>query len=266
VVKKRKSTNKAAARAKRRSKSARPGWIVMALLIGSVAAYAVVTRGVPRIKGLITSMGSMPIKSIIVQGTEQVNGDKVLTAAGIMAGVCIDHAQLDSLKNAFLKNPWVDKVEVSRWAGKVMVSVVERKPIVLVSVGRVYQMDRGGVLLPLPAGEYLNAPIVCGLADTVDANGVRHIRRYQLEAFLAFWDALASQDPPWRRNLAQADFSRPGSVRITLEAHSAIIELGRDSYETKINQVSQLLETMRAERAPQPRTIDLRYENLAFVE
>jgi cell division septal protein FtsQ len=255
-----------APRAGRRGRRVKPGWVVLALLLGSVVAYAAMTSGKPLLKEAIRAVCSTSIRNVVVKGTEQVNGSTIVSAAGIMAGISIDRARLDSLKNAFLRNPWVDRVNISRWAGNLVVSVVERKPIVLVSAGHVYQMDRAGVLLPLSSGEYLNAPVVCGLADTIDNNQVHRIRRAGLEEFLTFWDALASQDPPWRRTLAQIDFTAMRTIRLTLAAHTTVIEIGRDHAEAKISQISQMLERLRRENDPQPRIINLRYENLAFVE
>jgi cell division septal protein FtsQ len=266
VAKRSPHRKKSPPRASRRNRRVKPGWIVLSIMVGLVAAYSAVTAGKPRLKQMVRSLLTTDVRSVVVKGTEQVNGDKMVSTAGIMAGVKIDRAKLDSLKSAFLRNPWVDKVNISRWAGRVVVSVVERKPIVLVSVGKVFQMDRGGVLLPLPAGDYLHAPLVCGLPDTTGAEGVHRIRTAGLDAFLDFWDALSRQDPPWRGSLAQIDFTAPHAIRLTLEAHSTVIEIGRDNVETKISQVSQMLDRLHRENGPQPRVVNLRYENLAFVE
>jgi cell division protein FtsQ len=244
-------------------------WSGLVIAVGGIIAIAVtgVLAGVSRFDGWVSSSSFMKLKNIVIHGTEQVNDSTMLKSAGITAGMTLTNINPEVLRNAFLKNPWVEKVEVKKWfPGKLIVSVVERKPIVLVNLGSVYQMDRAGVLLPLPTGDFLDAPVVCGLADTVDQNRVRRITAKSLSRFTAFWDALERMNPAWQRQIAQIDLTKSAAIRITLAAHSTIIEIGTDDLNTKIDQVTKLLQVMKREGDRQPRLINLSYENMAFVQ
>lgn len=252
-----------------RSRAGFARWSGLVIAVAGIITIAVtgVLAGVSRFDGWVSGSSFMKLKNIVIHGTEQVNDSILLKSAGISAGMALTKINPQILKDAFLKNPWIEKVEVRKWfPGKLVVSIVERRPIVLVNLGSVYQMDRAGVLLPLPAGDFLDAPVVCGLTDTVDRNRVRRITAQSLARFTAFWDALERANPAWRRQVAQIDLTKPAAIRLTLAAHPAIIEIGTDKLPAKIEQVTRLLQTIKKEGDRQPRLINLSYENMAFVQ
>lgn len=203
------------------------------------------------------------VASIRLEGAIRVDGAEAVRLSGIKAGMPLLSIKPGICEKAICTNAWVKGAHVSRYfPNTVVIRLTERAPLALVSAGRVRYMDDCGVLLPLFAGTYSNLPVVCGLgrdsAGCVPGAALARVKR--------FLSDCAAGDEAMAHRISQIDFSRECSVRLTMEDLGTTVEMNDADAGTQMRRLARLVEYGLADRAAKPARIDMRYENLAYVE
>lgn len=208
----------------------------------------------------------LSVRAIAVHGVEHLDNNAIVKAAGLLPGMPLLDVKAGAIREVLRRNPWVRDVSVRRRPnGTVNVRVVERKPIVLANVGRVYQMDDQGILLDMPIGSYLSMPIVSGLRDTTDQYGRRCIRGGDLRRFTTFWERARMIDERQFSHVSQLDFSEEELVRLAFDNRPETVEMSTAEVEKRMTQLWQLVAALGDEKVLEPATIDMCYNNIAFL-
>ncbi|MBD3314690.1 MAG: FtsQ-type POTRA domain-containing protein, partial [Chitinivibrionales bacterium] len=140
--------------------------VVGALTLTALVLYAA-KIGVQKAITMAARAELFKIDKVVVKGTDQLDDVQVLAEAAIDTGASMLRLKVSEVRERLCRNVRVSRVKIMRLPpGKVTVRITERKPIALVNLGAVYQVDADGVLLPLTRGLCANVPLFTGLRDT----------------------------------------------------------------------------------------------------
>lgn len=148
------------------------GLLGLAALAVFLAAAAPVYLWWPRIAGLgrdvyssLLNHAYFSVREIKVRGAEKVGGDEIVAMAGLSHGMRIWQIDPVSIEKKIEKHPWVKRVVVRReFPQRVVIEVEERVPKAIVVLGRLYYVDRDGVVFKdVGEGEKVDLPMLTGL-------------------------------------------------------------------------------------------------------
>jgi cell division protein FtsQ len=97
----------------------------------------------------------LAVRSVQVDGAATLPADQVREAAGIVDGTPLLRVDVDAARSRVARLPQVASVEVTRgWPDRVVITVVERKPVAVVEdQGQRTLIDAGGVLFDTISGD-----------------------------------------------------------------------------------------------------------------
>ena len=223
-----------------------------AAVIGAVKAVAWVNRS-----PLFT------VATIRVEGAVRVDQAEAVRLSGIKAGMCMTAVNPGVCEQGICKNAWVRGAKVSRhFPNTVVLRLTERTPIALVNAGRVRYTDDSGLLLPLFSCTYSNLPVVSGLGR--DSAG--YLAGASVQRLKRFLDDCNSEAPQLARRISQLEFTQHNTVRLRMEDLGATIEMNDAEGCIGMRRLARLSDFAAAGPSALPKSINLCYENLAFVQ
>src|SRR5205823_697082 len=145
--------------------------LVALLALVLLAAFA---RIAPR---AARELGRLPLFQagrIEVTGLLYLSPDEVRPAIPVRSGESLFDVRPTDIVRALTRNPRIESASVTLLPAAVRVNVRERRPFVLVNVGRLLEVDSTGVILPpLGRGLIADRPVVTGLAVVSHRPGTR---------------------------------------------------------------------------------------------
>lgn len=241
---------------------------VIAFVLIAGLGYSVIYFGHDRIiklKKNFEDSALLSVKEIKVRGAKNVAEDNVLALSGLKPGMKIFQINGKKVDTLLSSNPWVENVKLVRnLSGFISLEINERKPIAIVNLGNIYQIDIHGMVLSLTGGANLSLPLVSGLKDTVDYLGRQVIRADHLKRLKTFYRQVRDVDGDMMNRISQVDLSDSEKVRITFQSSPTLFELETESLALRLNHLKKLLEVI-VDMAQLPARINLCYQNLAFV-
>ncbi len=112
----------------------------------------------------------LKVTSVRVEGNRILDDEEVLILAGIKKGDNLFKVNLYAVQERVYRNLFVKSASVKREVPNcIVLSIVERVPIVAAIVGRVHYLDNEGYILP-PAepGDIMDLPVITGTLDKTD--------------------------------------------------------------------------------------------------
>ncbi len=108
------------------------------------------------------------VDEIIMSPTRHVQPGSLLRWAGVSPGMSIWHTAPRRLARKIAGHPWIRTATVRReLPRRLVIEVIEREPLALISLDRLYQVDRRGVVFAaLGEDDRLNLPLITGLGET----------------------------------------------------------------------------------------------------
>jgi len=191
----------------------RPGWIVLALLVAGGALWVerdAIARTAPY-RALFT------VRSVQVEGETYLTEGDVRALAGLDRPVDFVRVDLRRAEARVRKEPRIARVSIERaFPRRIVISVVERRPVVLVRAGRMLEVDRAGVILgPLAAGVAPDVPLVDGVR-VKDARPGRTIDDPRLLRAIRQLDAMQLPEVALGRPVSEIDVSEDRTTVVTL--------------------------------------------------
>ena len=208
----------------------------------------------------------LEIDRLVVTGNNQVPGASVLEAVDGLRGQNLILTDLGIWRERLLRSPWIRDAALRRsLPSTVEIAVQERAPIMLVRIdGRLFLADEQGVVIDGygPAFSGFDLPIVDGIRVAQPAPGVSldaERTRLAVRAITALRSA-----PDLMQRLSQVDVTDAHNARVRLAGDTAVLHLGEDQFQQRLESYLQLAETLRASVAD-IEYVDLRFGNRVFV-
>ena len=189
-----------------------------------------------------------PVTRLAVRAEfEHVSAEQIRAAAEPGLGQGFFAMQLDQVRDAVARLPWVERVEArKRWPDTVELVVYEQQPYAHWSGGRL--VNRTGQLFSVPGGELLQGlPRLAGPDERLD-----DVLRFHSDCLRELGGSGLVLDA--------VDLSPRGGWRLHLGADT-VVELGREDAMLHLKRFLDVWPRIAATRALPPQSVDLRYAN-----
>ncbi len=223
--------------------------------------------GARKASGLIDTVDFLQVKMVEIRGVEHIDTTKVRSLAAIQPGISMLDLKTRDIQERIQKNPRVAQVKVRRKIPHTMViAVTEREPVAFVNLGVIYMTDRKGFLWPLKSHTYWNLPIISGVADTLIDDTYHRLKKDAVEKMNRFFKDTERLDGRVPLRISQIDFSREDAVCIKIESSPLYALIKSSQVVEDLKHLQEILTTMDDNTDKMPSFVDLRYNNLAFVQ
>lgn len=208
----------------------------------------------------------LQIDRLVVTGNERVPSATLLEAVDGLKGQNLVWTDLDEWRARLLRSPWVRDVALRRsLPSTIEIAVSERVPTVIARIGgRLFLMDDGGLVIDQHGPRYagFDLPIVDGLEI---ANPVPGSQADPARAALAsrVIESLRER-PELAKRVSQIDVADPHNAHVTLTGDPAVLLLGEDQFQQRIESYLQLADRLRT-TVPVIDYVDLRFGERVFV-
>lgn len=204
----------------------------------------------------------LAVSRIRVEGNQRLADGEILEALDLRQGTNILNLDLEELKRKLLLSPWVKDVQLTRMLPATLtLRVVEREPLGIAVLSRLYLMDEEGTFLDELGPRYadLAPPLVRGL-EGWDGNLSSD------SAALAgrVLGALAGRER-LEAAVSEVDVSEgPRAIRILLRNPPLTVLLAEDGLIPRLAEILPLTEGI-LERFPAVEAVDLRFEGRVYL-
>lgn len=190
----------------------------------------------------------LKLDKIEVQGCQRTDPRQVVEAASVAAQTPILELSLKEISQRVAYLPWVRSCIVRRVLPDTLsLKVIERHPIALIRLDRLYYVDEDGTTFKEPGpGEPLDLPVVTGWDDDAWKRGER---RDLIES--ALWILKVVQGHPTLAKIGISEIrcSENGDITIyTLDG--TMILLGAENIELKLRRLEEVYKGLVARRLP----------------
>lgn len=136
-------------------------------LTASLVVLSMAVLVVYELYGFLGKTTFLRLDRIEVSGQKRLKQEEILAAASVKVGDDLLSLRLTRIGEQLVKNPWIESVRVRRsFPHSLSISVVEREPVGIVSMGYLYYLDgKGEIFKPLQEGDRLDYPVITGLSE-----------------------------------------------------------------------------------------------------
>jgi hypothetical protein len=235
--------------------------VVVALVsLCGVLIYAAI-HSAGRISAMMERSNLLKVNNLCIKGNTTVSTDEIMNCLKPLIPEKVYRIDKKKLLKAGRGFAPVEKLRIGwNWAGKVTVTVLERKPVALVNFGRISCVDRHGVVYPLQKAMTEPLPLVSGLKDSVGAGGLKMIAGKDMHCLLSILKGAGEVGRNFERRISQIDMNRHDGVRIKFEDSPTVFLIDG---EERLRHVDRMRELFREEDPPP--FINMCFRNLAFV-
>ena len=240
----------------------RPGWIGLLVL----ALGAALWTGRDALAHTAPWRTLFTVRSVEVEGETYLSETDVRVAAGLAKPVDFARVDLARAEAKLMKEPRIESAQVVRaLPRRIVIKIVERKPVLLVRAGRLLEADRRGVILPpLASGVAADVPLV----DGVRVKDVRPGKRITDPAFaraLRQLDAITRPEVALGHPVSEIDVSDADLTVVTLAPDGVDVLLPTEPPSVRPLSALRVVLADLATRGLSATRIDLRGEEVIAV-
>lgn len=208
-----------------RRRGVKPGWFVLAFLLVAALAFA----GRERLAKTAPYRFAFMVPRVTVAGCVYLGESGVRKAAGLDRPVDFLRADLKKAHARLMKSPRVERARIVRaLPRRIVIEIVERRPVAVVRGGRMFETDARGVILPpLVSGVASDVPVVSGVR-VADARSGRTIADPRFARALRHLRALARPAVGLPLPISQVDVSDADRTVVTLAPDGVDVFLPRE--------------------------------------
>ncbi len=237
---------------------------VVAVLIGLALCGGKLGYG--KLVAAIDGSSFLTIKKITVTGNEHIAAASIVEQCNFGTIRKLYHLKPDSIVAVLNTDPWISRARcVKRWWGEVVIDVRERKPIALLHSGTVHLIDDEGVILPVEPGKTYELPMLSSMPVGKGRDGRQHCDSVVFERARRLITAIRNEDGALLKRISQMDMQPADGARCRFAAGNAEVTIGADVGARQLRNLRHLLGVLDSEGSG-PKVIDMRYQNLAFVQ
>ncbi len=215
---------------------------------GIGVALAASLWGLERDSGLLLAP-HLRVKKIEVKGCQRTNQQQIVEVTSIPPHTPILKLDLKTIAQRVESLTWVRSCEVRRiLPNKVSLKIVERRPVALLHLGRLYYVDEDGTPFKEPTpGETLDYPILTGWEGLGWEKGEGKALIQEALGFLR-----EMQDCPHlsKEAISEIHLDEIGELTIFLARRGTMINLGRGDVGLKLRRLEKVWKWITTRRLP----------------
>jgi cell division protein FtsQ len=218
------------------------------LLAVILAAFIAFIWGLERGTRLLLA-SQLELDKIEVQGCLRTDPQQIIKAAAVSPETPMLDLRLKEISRRVEALPWVRSCLVRRvWPDKLALQVVERNPIALIRLDKLYYVDEDGTPFKQPApGEALDYPIVTGW----EAEEWRQGKRKDLiEEALWFIREVRNQPSLSQEGVSEIQCSDIGDLTIFMVQGGTVIHMHGGDMELKVRRLEEVWKSVAAKHLP----------------
>ncbi|MCL2760032.1 MAG: FtsQ-type POTRA domain-containing protein [Desulfuromonadales bacterium] len=212
--------------------------------------------------GFIGHRAFFKVDKINISGLERLSKDEVQQMASVKQGDDLLKLNISKIGEQLSKNPWIANVKVQRnLPDSVSISIVERKPVAIVSMGYLYYMDSNGdVFKPLQEGDNLDFPVVTGLSEDdfiKDPSGAKETLAGVLELLK---DMRQSGSQVLMSDISEIHYDKGYGYTMFTLSNGLPIRVGMDDFGNKIQRFCKIYNELQLQLS------NLQYVDLDYAD
>jgi cell division protein FtsQ len=237
-----------------RRRGIKPGWIALAVLVVAALGFA----GRDRVARTAPYRLAFLVPRASVEGCVYLGEAEVRKAAGLDRPVDFLRVDLKKARARLLKAPRVEKAKIERaLPRRIVITIVERRPVAVVRGGRMFETDGRGVILPpLVSGVAPDVPVVSGVR-VADARAGRAIADPRFARALRHLVALGRPAVGLPLAISQVDVSDADRTVVTLAPDGIDVFLPEEPPSERILSALRVVLGDLASRGQSAATIDM---------
>ena len=207
---------------------------VALLLLLLVGAYLFVSK---------SDYFSIKSPKVTISGLGQTTRNEIIAAAGLDKSVNIWAFDPDKIEVDISSLPWVDEVTVSKkMPDSAAIEVVEHKPKLLVSLGRLYYLSaKGEPFKELEAGENPRLPILSGFGEDDLLNPGPAVSRALNEVFWLVDTLKPRSDEFSLDNISEINYDMVRGLTLYTKNNRVEVKIGFGTYEEKFRRLGRVV-------------------------
>jgi cell division septal protein FtsQ len=182
------------------------------------------------------------VKKVIISGLSQISREDVLRVAGLDRPVNIWLFDTDQVAAELSTLSWLDEVRVSKTMPEtVTLEIIEHRPILLVSLGRLYYLDdRGNPFKELEPGENPNLAIVSGFTEDELLSRTPGVRTALAEIFSLVEVLSGRQDEFKLDQISEINYDAVRGLTLFARRGELEVKVGFGAYEEKFRRLNRV--------------------------
>lgn len=219
-------------------------------------------------ESLLHSWTDCNLKSVHYSGLSYLTTDSLETAARFPYGESMFKIDYQTIRKRMLDLPWTKSVELNRKLPDcIEVSVTERIPVATIRSDRVYALTDDGVVLPVPAVQWVwDLPMITP-PSTLKLQPGELVQNDSVLALLSQVVSVKAASPPLWANLSEV-FYHQNDIRATLLDPPVILRMSHSNEHRTWIALNELLKQQTAFKSGKqtPTVIDLRVPGNIIVD
>jgi cell division protein FtsQ len=230
--------------------------LTLGLSISSGAAgLAAWTRTAPLFK----------LSTIDVGGNRLIPSRLALEMVPVRRGTNIFAVDLDAIERALKQDPRIREVTIRReLPSKIIITIREREPIMLLSANQLYGVDQEGTVIPLSQEAGLqDLPVLTGVFPEVQPGaGYEYLG---VQKGLEIRQAIAQVAPSLLDKVSEINVARPEAPIIYFVRGAGMVRLGCGDLRVKLRRLWAVLGDL-ATKGIKVKSLDLRFKNQVICQ
>jgi cell division septal protein FtsQ len=183
------------------------------------------------------------VKKVVISGLNQITSEVIKKTAGLDRPVNIWLFDAEKAAADLSTLSWLEEVKVYKtMPDTVTIEVVEHRPKLLVSLGRLYYLDDKGVpFKELEPGENPGLPIVSGFTEDELLSRSPGVKNSLNEVFLLL-EVLALRSDEFRfDNISEINYDSVRGLTLFTKDDNLEVKIGFGAYEEKFRRLGRVL-------------------------
>ena len=211
--------------------------ILLALLAMSVISCVLVIGYL-----YVSKSDYFAVKKVIISGLNKISREEILKVSGLEGPVNIWLFDADQVAAAISTLPWLDEVIVSKtMPDTVKIEIVEHRPKVLVSLGRLYYLNEQGILFKeLEPGENPDLVIVSGFNEDELLSRTPGVKAALAEIFSLTETLAARQDEFKLDQISEINYDAVRGLTLFARRGELEVKVGFGGYGEKFRRLHRV--------------------------